>query len=928
MKNTETPLYFYITDTLQDVAEWRSALLPQLTERHPIEMGEILPSSVRDIFSAGEIARAHGLVIKMHGGVLGRYLQGVIRKAFSVGYEVFLHWPRENTVERITPLDLPNYRMLWVANFIFGQGNFVRQHLKKMARNLSTAFKMRHFLWVVAIFLRQTKALIIGGKQQVAAVCSAIVAEISRNDQLEKIGQELSTIIRNAAPVPCADSTSMPSEESPLKGGGVYLRTDFWAKISSGGSYGHTCYVAKELARVSEQLMCVMAHDYSLLKAMGVRQVVMPPPGEFGDEPTILLGTETYTPFVKMIMEWMRPAYIYERVCLGNYVGAKLSQELHIPYIVEYNGSEISMRRSFDGQGYQFENIYLLAEEAAFRQATAISVVSKHIKTDLIKRGIDADKVFVNPNGVDTSVYQPFDPERKNAVRAELGWDNTHIVVGFTGTFGGWHGIDILAESLPLICNAEDRIRFLLIGDGNYKHLVDDQIQKHHLQEKVRCVGRIPQMEGVRMLGACDIYASPHNSHMIDSSFFGSPTKIFEYMAMGGGIVASDLEQIGEVLSPGLCATDLSDCKATDINDQRSVLCEPGDVGQFAAAVLFLAKNPEICAALGRNARKAAVEIYSWEEHVKRIWKFLYHGERFVEHEDEKCARQMEKKRQIEKVRECPLNKLESGDRFKDEAQNQWNNDPCGSHYVKESALHTLDWYLEVERYRYDKYGPWMPEVMEFNQHSGEQVLEIGSGIGTDLSQFAINGAIVTDVDLAAGHLALAEENFRLRGLNGRFIQHDAENLPFEDNSFDVVYSNGVIHHIPNTKRVVEEIYRVLKPGGKAIVMVYALNSRHYWQKLVIDEGLKKNLLEESSMGEIMSSTVEISKKGAKPLVKVYTGKKLRTLFNDAGFRGLDICKCQLTPEERPFLLRWMPLGLAGKLMGWNLVIKGLKPLQ
>src|SRR5205807_184641 len=104
---------------------------------------------------------------------------------------------------------------------------------------------------------------------------------------------------------------------------------------------------------------------------------------------------------------------------------------------------------------------------------------------------------------------------------------------------------------------------------------------------------------------------------------------------------------------------------------------------------------------------------------------------------------------------------------YKTETQQQWNNDPCGSHYVKEATPHTLDWFLEAESYRYGDYAPWMPELMEFAQHRGERVLEIGGGMGTDLAQFARHGAIVTDIDLSAGHLALAQENFKLRGLQG-----------------------------------------------------------------------------------------------------------------------------------------------------------------
>src|SRR5213076_1171802 len=156
-----------------------------------------------------------------------------------------------------------------------------------------------------------------------------------------------------------------------------------------------------------------------------------------------------------------------------------------------------------------------------------------------------------------------------------------------------------------------------------------------------------------------------------------------------------------------------------------------------------------------------------------------------------------------------------------------------------------------------------MAETMEFGAHAGEHVLEIGGGMGTDLAQFAAHGATVTDLDLSAGHLDLAKENFTLRGLTGRFVLHDAETLPFPDGSFDLVYSNGVLHHTPNTREVVEEIRRVLRPGGRAIVMMYAENSWHYF-KLAWNLGLEKERLKKLSIGDIMSRYVEITRNDAR----------------------------------------------------------------
>jgi ubiquinone/menaquinone biosynthesis C-methylase UbiE len=217
-----------------------------------------------------------------------------------------------------------------------------------------------------------------------------------------------------------------------------------------------------------------------------------------------------------------------------------------------------------------------------------------------------------------------------------------------------------------------------------------------------------------------------------------------------------------------------------------------------------------------------------------------------------------------------------------------------------------------------------MPETMEFSRHAGKQLLEIGGGMGTDLAQFAKHGAVITDVDLSSGHLALAQESFRLRGLKGTFVHHDAETIPFPDNSFDVVYSNGVIHHTPNTQSVVDEIYRVLKPGGKAIIMVYAENSLYYWRNLVGWQGLKKGALMKNSIGHVMSCSVEMNDNDARPLVKVYTKPRLKKMFSK--FNNIKICQRQLVREEVPRILGWVPLSWLGQFMGWNLIVKAHKP--
>jgi len=701
-----------------------------------------------------------------------------------------------------------------------------------------------------------------------------------------------------------------PSPEAPLEGLGVYLRLDYWNQFHSGGSYGHTVHVMRELARRSQDLRAIVNQIYDLPGRENIHQVEVPREGLGSRTLDVIEANDRLYRAFRGDIERLKPAFIYERLVPGSWLGARLSAELQIPYLVEYNGSESAMRKSFGGQRDLFEPELIRMERLAFDQATLISVVSRHVKDDLLERGVAGDRILVNPNGADPALYRPGTEAERAAIRTELGLPGDSVVVGFSGTFGAWHGVDLLAESLPRILSSDPRVRFLLIGDGNFKHLIDAAVEKHKLADRVIRTGSVAQRDGARYLQACDILVSPHNRHMADSPFFGSPTKVFEYMAMGAGIVASDLEQIGEVLRPAL--TPAQAAQGSEPAAARAVLCRPGDLEEFVSAVTALVRNSSLTAALGANARAAVIEHYSWSEHVDRLFKALSR---------QSAPTPSPQAEAHPSTGVLPI--LQQDDADKVETQKQWNADACGSQYA-EGEPKTLDWYLDVERYRYQDYAPWMHETMEFARHKGHSVLEICAGMGTDHAQFAKNGAQVTDIDLSLGHLEHAQRNFKLRGLTGRFVHQDAEKLPFETGEFDIVYSNGVIHHTPNTRDLVAEIFRVLKPGGRAIIMVYAENSWHYWTGLVYSIGLVHRMLGYFSMGEIMSRTVERSDaSGARPLVKVYTKERLRGLFPQ--FEIETVVQRQLTPT------RWMQRipGLAAlieKTAGWNLVIKAKKP--
>ncbi|WP_199190500.1 class I SAM-dependent methyltransferase [Nitratireductor sp. StC3] len=147
-----------------------------------------------------------------------------------------------------------------------------------------------------------------------------------------------------------------------------------------------------------------------------------------------------------------------------------------------------------------------------------------------------------------------------------------------------------------------------------------------------------------------------------------------------------------------------------------------------------------------------------------------------------------------------------------------WDRASCG----EELYLSEGDYQAQAdERYRLE---PYIKTFIEPERWSGAKVLEIGVGLGADHQLLAESGAVLSGVDLTPRAIQHTKERFRRLGLKSDLRVADAENLPFEDATFDMVYSWGVIHHSPDTYKSVREIFRVLKPNGTMKVMIY-----HKW---------------------------------------------------------------------------------------------------
>jgi len=288
--------------------------------------------------------------------------------------------------------------------------------------------------------------------------------------------------------------------------------------------------------------------------------------------------------------------FIYQRYSRFNWTGVLLSAVTGLPLALEYNGSEVWISRQWDPIGL----LWLLKrfERLNLRAADLILVVSEVERRNLIEAGVSPAKIVVNPNGVDTDRFRPNCGGRE--IQRALGIED-QIVVGFVGTFGPRHGAPVLAEAARLLAKGAD-CHFVFIGTGEQRAQTESIIESAAVSATF--TGSISHEKVPAYLDACDILASPHVPSTDGSEFFGSPTKLFEYLAMGKGIVASRLGQVGEVI----------------IDGENGLLVEPGDADGLARAIERLAVESELRARLGAAARETAIERYTWRHNAARVF--------------------------------------------------------------------------------------------------------------------------------------------------------------------------------------------------------------------------------------------------------------------------------------------------------------------
>lgn len=404
----------------------------------------------------------------------------------------------------------------------------------------------------------------------------------------------------------------------------LYLKTNLSFGVKAGGSIGHISGVVNALNEKFEVSYVSAEEPIMIDSAVDIVDVSLDRFSfSFPYELNSLSLNAAYLDASVKYMEKSKPSVIYQRLTLFNYVGAELSNRFNIPLVVEYNGSEVWVQKSW-GKGINNSELALQIEQYMLETASKVITVSKVLVDELIDRGIDKEKIVYYPNCIDPKVYNNdvYTINDVKNVRKDIGILENDFVFTFIGTFGKWHGIEFLANAIKKFIDddesfvREKNIKFLLIGDGLLFEKIKTTLSDKKYENYIKFTGIIAQKEAPRFLNASNAFLSPHIKQK--QRFIGSPTKLFEYMAFSKPIIASDLEQIGEVLNSSVRFPDSTSLE--NLNRSRAILFEPNNTEALIEAIKFTAENTEVCEVLGLNAKEEVMKSYTWDIHVKQLW--------------------------------------------------------------------------------------------------------------------------------------------------------------------------------------------------------------------------------------------------------------------------------------------------------------------
>lgn len=409
----------------------------------------------------------------------------------------------------------------------------------------------------------------------------------------------------------------------------LFIKQTLWLGLQAGGSIAHARGVIKGLLGEGRKVDLLSFESPLPLPETSELRILEPAKSI----PYLVPRKWNFSRFNKEAIEatlsvpFERYGAIYQRLSTGSFSGVILSRFKKIPLIIEYNGSEAWLSKNW-GDGLAVSRFIEWAENVCLKHAHLVVTVSDVLKDQLIERGIDPHRIVSYPNCVDPNEFdsEKFSNLEISKLRDQIGVPDDAVLLTFVGSFGDWHGADFLAKVLTgdsARWFEERNIYFCFVGDGVRRKIVEQTVENSSLNHRFKITGLVSQETVPLYLAASDILVSPHLPNPDDSPFFGSPTKLFEYMAAARPVIASDLFQIGDVLKGAPHVSDLPHCGSLPTEDQCGVLVRPKSGTDIIQAIQFLFDNPEWRRVAGRNARKMVMAKYTWARHTEEIGRGL-----------------------------------------------------------------------------------------------------------------------------------------------------------------------------------------------------------------------------------------------------------------------------------------------------------------
>ena len=301
-----------------------------------------------------------------------------------------------------------------------------------------------------------------------------------------------------------------------------------------------------------------------------------------------------------------RPNILYIRSGAFLVVPAFIADLLNIHRVYEVNSSITEELKLKNRPRFLISLVHFF-EKHTYRKAALVIVVTNKLKKTLSREfNLKQDRIFVIPNGVNTSLYKPEDMVR---VRSRLGLKSPGPYIIYVGTFAPWQGLQHIVSCASKIRQQFPDIRFLIIGDGMEREIIHRSIRTLEIEDLFVFTGWIQYEIVPSYINAADVCVAPFDKKL--NQYTGkSPLKVFAYWACAKPVVATDIPEIGDLVK----------------NVGAGVVVPPNDVQQLTSAILSLLENPALASQMGKKGREIVEKEYSWTSITEEINTLLTDG--------------------------------------------------------------------------------------------------------------------------------------------------------------------------------------------------------------------------------------------------------------------------------------------------------------